>query len=170
MAEPASCYVLRMYFRRPLTFVLGALALVLASGVGAQAPGQETPSAPTPDSVTVLPVPDQQPDLDKLSRRNPLAAPPRFDGLWCGTGLLHEFSLRLTQQHQQAHGTLVRRDRVREIEGRIEGEVLHTQNTKIGSLELKRLGNELRVTGGEGIIALARGATFQLTTADRCSG
>jgi hypothetical protein len=93
-----------------------------------------------------------------------------FGGLWCGTGLLHEFSLRLTQQREDVLGTLVRRDRVREIEGRVEGTALHTQSTKIGSLVLERAGDELRITGGDGIIALARGATFQRAPAGACAG
>lgn len=92
-----------------------------------------------------------------------------FDGLWCGTGLLHEFSLRLTQQQQDVQGTLARRDRVREIEGRVDGGTLRTQNTKVGSLVLERAGDELRITGGEGPIALARGATFQRAAAGSCS-
>jgi hypothetical protein len=93
-----------------------------------------------------------------------------FDGLWCGTGLLHEFSLRLTQQHEDVQGTLVRRDRVREIEGRVEGALLRTQSTKVGSLVLERAGDELRITGGDGVIALARGATFQRAAGNGCAG
>ncbi len=93
-----------------------------------------------------------------------------FDGLWCGTGLLHEFSLRLTQQQHDVQGTLVRRDRVREIEGRADGETLRTQATKVGSLVLERAGDELRVTGGDGPLALARGATFLRTASAACSG
>lgn len=113
----------------------------------------------------------------------PAAQPPRaaspaeppthvaeFDGMWCGTGLLHEFSLRLRQQHEDVLGTLVRRDKVREIEGRVRGTVLHTQNTKIGSLLLERAGDVLRITGGDGVIALARGATFQLAPGGACAG
>jgi hypothetical protein len=93
-----------------------------------------------------------------------------FDGLWCGTGLLHEFSLRLRQRREDVLGTLVRRDKVREIEGRVRGTVLHTQNTKIGSLLLERAGDVLRITGGDGIIALARGATFQRAPGSACAG
>ena len=93
-----------------------------------------------------------------------------FDGLWCGTGLLHEFSLHLTQQQQDVQGTLVRRDRVREIGGRVDGETLRTQSTKVGSLVLERAGDELRITGGDGPLALARGATFQRAASAACSG
>ena len=100
----------------------------------------------------------------------PPATVAEFDGLWCGTGLLHEFSLRLRQQHEDVLGTLVRRDKVREIEGRVRGTVLHTQNTKIGSLLLERAGDVLRITGGDGIIALARGATFQRAPGSACAG
>lgn len=123
-----------------------------------------------PDESTVVPVPDKQIGLDKFSRVHLWVVPEHFDGLWCGTGLLHEFSLRLAQEHQLVHGTLVRRDRVREIEGRIEGATLRTQSTRIGSLVLERAGNELRVAGGEGPIALARGATFRLAGGTGCSG
>lgn len=92
-----------------------------------------------------------------------------FDGLWCGTGLLHEFSLQLTQQRQEVQGTLVRRDRRRELEGQIEGATLHTQSTRHGSLVLERAGDELRVTGGEGLLAMARGATFQRASGSACT-
>ena len=47
-----------------------------------------------------------------------LASAASFDGLWCGTGLLHEFSLKLRHLGaQQVEGTLMRHDRVRHLEG-----------------------------------------------------
>lgn len=97
----------------------------------------------------------------------PVAA---FDGLWCGTGLLHEFSLHLSQQQQDVQGTLVRRERRRELEGRVDGATLHTQATKHGSLVLERAGDELRVTDGDGLLAMARGATFQRASGATCTG
>lgn len=103
----------------------------------------------------------------ETARGRPVAA---FDGLWCGTGLLHEFSLRLAQQEQDVQGTLVRRERRRELEGRVEGETLHTQATRHGSLVLERAGDELRVTGGDGLLAMARGATFQRASGAACTG
>lgn len=93
-----------------------------------------------------------------------------FDGLWCGTGLLQEFSLHLSQQQQEVQGTLVRRERRRELEGRVDGATLHTQATRHGSLVLERAGNELRVTGGDGLLAMARGATFQRASGAACMG
>ena len=93
-----------------------------------------------------------------------------FDGLWCGTGALHEFSLQLTQQQQGVKGTLVRRDRRRELEGQVEGATLHTQPTRHGSLVLERAGDDLRVTGGDGLLAMARGATFQRANGAACTG
>jgi hypothetical protein len=97
------------------------------------------------------------------------AVPARVQGLWCGTGLLGEFSLRLNQRYQELRGTLSRHGRAREIEGRIEGNVLHTQSTRHGSLVLQAAGNELRVTGGEGLLALARGMSFRRAAGDRCA-
>ena len=96
----------------------------------------------------------------------PVAA---FNGLWCGTGLLNEFSLQLTQQQQDVQGTLVRRDRRRELEGQVDGATLHTQATRHGSLVLERAGDELRVTGGDGLLAMARGATFQRASGSACT-
>ncbi len=107
------------------------------------------------------------PDARPAPRATQLAA---FEGLWCGTGLLHEFSLRLSQQRQDVQGTLVRRDRRRQLEGHVEGATLHTQSTRHGSLALERAGDELRVTGGDGLLALARGATFQRASGGACTG
>jgi SAM-dependent methyltransferase len=121
-----------------------------------------------PDQSTVVPVPDKQLGRDKFSRVHLWVVPALFDGLWCGTGLIHEFSLQLSQEHQQVQGKLARRDRVRVIEGRIEGATLHTQATRIGSLVLERSGDELRVTGGDGPLALAQGATFQRANGAGC--
>lgn len=106
-------------------------------------------------------------DAARAQRGAPLIA---FDGLWCGTGALHEFSLQLTQQQQDVQGTLVRRDRRRELEGQVEGATLHTQSTRHGSLVLERAGDELRVTGGDGLLAMARGATFQRANGAGCTG
>lgn len=107
----------------------------------------------------------------EAARARPEAPVAAFDGLWCGTGLLHEFSLHLSQQQQDVQGTLVRRERRRELEGRVEdGGTLHTQATKHGSLVLERAGDELRVTGGDGLLAMARGATFQRASGPTCTG
>ena len=91
-------------------------------------------------------------------------------GLWCGSGPLHEFSLRLTQRQQDVEGELVRRDRVRTIEGRIDGNVLRTQATKVGALVLERQGDQLKVIDGDGPLALVRGQVFRRTDASTCAG
>lgn len=106
----------------------------------------------------------------EAARGRPEAPVAAFEGLWCGTGLLHEFSLHLSQQQQDVQGTLVRRERRRELEGRVEGATLHTQATRHGSLVLERAGDELRVTGGDGLLAMARGATFQRASGAACTG
>lgn len=110
------------------------------------------------------------PATQAAARGRPEAPLAAFDGLWCGTGLLHEFSLQLSQQQQDVQGTLVRRERRRELEGRVEGGTLHTQATRHGSLVLQRAGDELHVTGGDGLLAMARGATFQRASGAACTG
>jgi len=92
----------------------------------------------------------------------PAQASTRFDGLWCGTGLLNEFSLKLKQLSlDHVEGVLMRRDRERTIEGSVSGNTLRTETTKYGSLVLEAAGGELRILGGEGPLSLARGTSFQ---------
>jgi hypothetical protein len=117
--------------------------------------------------VSLAAVPAAQAEGARSRPEAPVAA---FNGLWCGTGLLHEFSLHLSQQQQDVQGTLVRRERRRELEGRVDGATLHTQATRHGSLVLERAGDELRVTGGDGLLAMARGATFQRASGATCTG
>jgi hypothetical protein len=122
------------------------------------------------DQTTVVSVPDKKVGIDKSSKVHLWVVPARVEGLWCGTGLLNEFSLRLSQQYQEVRGTLVRRGRVRSIEGRVEGVTVRTQATRHGSLELRMAGDELRVTNGEGALALAQGARFQRSAGAACNG
>ena len=100
----------------------------------------------------------------------PAVAPEMVSGLWCGSGPLHEFSLRLQQRDQAVEGELVRRDRVRTIQGTVEGNVVRTQSTKVGALVLERQGDELKITGGDGPLVLAKGQTFRRTSAAACTG
>ena len=93
-----------------------------------------------------------------------------FDGLWCGTGLLNDLSLKLKQlSRDQVEGTLMRRDRARQLEGSISGNTLHTQTTKYGSLILEAAGGELRIVGGDGPLALVRGNAFRRAGGQGCS-
>ncbi len=121
-----------------------------------------------PDQTTVVPVPDKKVGLEKSSKVHLWTVPARIDGLWCGSGPLRDFSLRVTQRYQEVEAALARGDRVREIQGRMVGAVLRTQSTRHGSLELTQEGPQLRVTGGDGILAMARGASFARATSNAC--
>ncbi len=123
-----------------------------------------------PDRTTVVPVPDKKVGLDKSSKVHLWVVPAKVQGLWCGVGLMHEFSLRLNQRFQQAEGTIARRGKERPVTVRVEGNVLHTSQTKQGSLVLEVTGDEMRVTGGTGPIALTRGQSFTRAQGDRCEG
>lgn len=123
-----------------------------------------------PDRTVVLDVPDKQVGREKKSKVHLWTVPARVEGLWCGNGLLREFSLRLSQQYQQARGELVRRDRVRAIEGTIDGRVLRTQATRVGALVLEQVGEELKVVDGDGPLAMARGTSFRKAAGAGCAG
>lgn len=121
-----------------------------------------------PDQTTTVPVPDKKVGLDKSSKVHLWLVPARIEGLWCGAGALRDFSLRVNQHYQEVQATLTRGDRVREIQGRMTGPVLRTQDTRHGSLELTQEGALLRISGGEGTLAMARGASFARASGPAC--
>jgi SAM-dependent methyltransferase len=121
-----------------------------------------------PDQTTTVPVPDKKVGLEKSSKVHLWVVPARIEGLWCGAGALRDFSLRVNQRYQEVQATLTRGDRVREIQGRMSGPVLRTQTTRHGSLELTQEGALLRVSGGEGTLAMARGASFARASGPAC--
>jgi hypothetical protein len=123
-----------------------------------------------PDRTSVVPVPDKKVGLEKSSKVHLWVVPAQVEGLWCGTGPLSEFSLRLSQRYQEVQGSLARRDRVRSIEGRVEGVTLRTQATRHGSLVLEMAGDELKVIDGEGALVLARGTAFHRANGSACDG
>jgi SAM-dependent methyltransferase len=122
-----------------------------------------------PDQTSVLDVPDKKVGLAKSSKVHLWVVPARMAGLWCGAGPLRDYSLRLKQQHQQAEGEIARPGRSWTIEGRIEGTVLKTESTRVGSLTLELDGDALKVTRGEGPLTLLRGQSFRKAAGDTCS-
>ncbi len=121
-----------------------------------------------PDRTTVLSVPDKKVGREKSSKVHLWVVPARIEGLWCGSGLLRDFSLSIQQHFQEIDATLTRGDRVREIQGQMSGAVLRTQSTRVGSLEITHEGTKLRITGGDGSLAMARGATFSRAQGTAC--
>jgi hypothetical protein len=94
---------------------------------------------------------------------------PTVGGLWCGAGLLRDFTLEIVQQYQDVQGRLVRKGRVREITGRLEGATLKTDPQRNESMELLAQDNELRITAATGVLALARGQFFTRAVGGSCS-
>jgi hypothetical protein len=90
-------------------------------------------------------------------------------GLWCGAGLLHEFTLEIVQQLQDVQGKLVRKGRVREITGRVEGTMVKVDPQRDHSMELRAQGDELRITGATGVLALATGQSFTRAAGGSCN-
>lgn len=122
-----------------------------------------------PDQTTVLSVPDKQVGREKSSKVHFWTVPAQVAGLWCGAGPLGSYSLRLTQKYQEVTGTLQRRERQWPITGRMQGPTLATDETPVGSLVLERDGQALRLSGGKGAVALAKGTSFTAARGSDCS-
>ncbi|MBA2964056.1 MULTISPECIES: SAM-dependent methyltransferase [Ramlibacter] len=123
-----------------------------------------------PDRTSEVAVPDKKVGLARSSKVLFWVVPAQVGGLWCGSGPLHEFSLRLKQEHQEVEGELLRRDRARTIQGRMEGNVLRTESTRVGALVLELEGGKLKVIDGDGPLALVRGQAFTRVDAPSCPG
>jgi SAM-dependent methyltransferase len=123
-----------------------------------------------PDRTSEVAVPDKKVGLAKASKVLYWVVPAQVAGLWCGSGPLRDFSLRLKQEHQDVTGELLRRDRARTIEGRMEGNVLRTQATRVGALVLELEGEKLKIIDGDGPLALVRGQAFTRSEAAACTG
>jgi SAM-dependent methyltransferase len=123
-----------------------------------------------PDQTTVVPVPDKKVGLEKSSKVHLWVVPAKVAGLWCGTGPLGEFSLRLTQRYQEVEGTLTRKGRDRKMTARMQGATMRTTPHERGALVANAVGSELRITGGEGPFMLLRGQVFQRAAAAACGG
>lgn len=131
---------------RPTHRILAAAALALAA-VTAHA----SPAAPS-----------QQVALRQGTMAN-------VGGVWCGAGLLRDFTLEIAQQYQNVQGKLMRKSRVREITGRVDGMVVRTDPQRDHTMELLAQGNELRIVGATGMLALAKGQFFTRAAGGSCT-
>jgi hypothetical protein len=121
-----------------------------------------------PDQTVVLPVPNKQVGREKSSKVHFWTVPAQVAGVWCGAGPLASYSLRLAQNFQEVTGTLQRRERSWPITGRMQGPTLATEETAVGSLVLERDGQALRLAGGKGAVALAKGTSFTAAKGSDC--
>lgn len=121
-------------------------------------------TAPLPSGAT-----ESVPAGDAPEQVTLRSATARVGGLWCGVGLLRDFSLQIAQRAQQVEGKLVRKGRVREITGHVEGATLRTDPQRNETLELRAQGAELRVTDGTGPLALLVGQSFARAAGDTCT-
>lgn len=110
--------------------------------------------------------PASPPAGDPVGLRN---APAKIGGLWCGAGLLRDFTLEIAQQYQRFEARLIRRNKVREITGRMEGATLRVDPQRDHTMELLAQGNELRITDASGVLALAKGQFFTRAVGGSCS-
>lgn len=136
-----------LYRARP---VLLAAALLASGAALAAAPGAGR--GQPPEQVSLAP-----------------ASFASVDGLWCGAGLLHEFSLEIVQNFQDLKGRLVRKQRIREITGRVEGTRVQVDPQRDHTMELQAHGDQLRIVAASGMLALATGQSFTRAAGASCS-
>jgi hypothetical protein len=99
----------------------------------------------------------------------PTRAPVMVAGLWCGSGLLRSYMLEIAQEYQRVEARLIRRGRVHELTGRMEGPVLRADPQRDHTMELLAQGNELRIIGASGVLALAQGQFFTRAVGGSCT-
>jgi hypothetical protein len=102
-------------------------------------------------------------------RAVPTRAPVMVAGLWCGSGLLRSYMLDIAQQYQRVDAKLIRRGRVHELTGHMEGPLLRADPQRDQTMELLAEGNELRIIGASGLLALTRGQTFTRAVGGSCT-
>lgn len=90
-------------------------------------------------------------------------------GTWCGAGLLNGFSLEIAQQLQNVQGRLIRKGRVRELTGHVEGATVKVDPQRDHSMELRAEGDELRIIAATGMLALAVGQSFTRAAGGSCT-
>jgi hypothetical protein len=108
----------------------------------------------------------ERPPAEQVALRG---SPISVDGLWCGVGLLHSYSLDIAQRAHLVAAKLKRRNRVHEITGRIEGSTLRTDPQRNETLELRAQDDALLVTGGTGILSLLKGQSFTRAAGGSCT-
>ena len=124
-----------------------------------------------PDQTTVVPVPDKTVGLEKSSKVHLWTVPAQVEGQWCGSGFLRGTALNLTQHHQEFEGTLVRGNRTRKVDGRIDGATLRTSPAsagRAGELVLRLEGERLRIVTAGGPLALTQGMSFYRASGSGC--
>jgi hypothetical protein len=99
----------------------------------------------------------------------PTRAPVMVAGLWCGAGLLHNYMLDIAQEYQRVEAKLIRRGRVHELTGSMDGPVLRADPQRDHTMELLAQGNQLRIIGANGLLALAKGQFFTRAVGGSCT-
>jgi SAM-dependent methyltransferase len=112
----------------------------------------------------------------KSSRALLWIVPARLSGAWCGIGAARGTRLEITQQFQEARGTIhaadprrASADGGRSFEARIEGAMLRSGKDRRGQILLRLEGEGLRVTFARGVFARWRQAAFERSAGPGCA-
>jgi SAM-dependent methyltransferase len=122
-----------------------------------------------PDQTTVLPVPDKKVGLEKTSKVQLWTVPAQVHGLWCGAGMLQGTQFAVQQTFQQFTATMTRGQRVREYEGSIRGDTLHSLPGARTQMQLRLQGDQLVLAQADGALGLLKGASLTRASGTGCA-
>jgi hypothetical protein len=90
-------------------------------------------------------------------------------GVWCGAGLLSGFTLEIAQQLDALQGKLIRKGRVRELTGHVEGSLVKVDPQRDHTMELRAEADQLRIVSATGVLGLAVGQSFTRAVGEACT-
>lgn len=122
-----------------------------------------------PDQTTVLPVPDKKVGLERTSKVQLWTVPAQVHGLWCGAGMLQGVQFAVQQRFQEFTATMTRSQRVREYEGRIQGDTLQSLPGARTRMQLRLQGDQLVLAQADGALGLLKGAALTRASGATCA-
>ena len=117
-----------------------------------------------PDKTVTVDAPHKSVGLQKSSKLHLWVVPARVNGAWCGAGKWKGTKLDVQQSFQKFRAQLTDAQGAREIDGRIEGEVLRVK----GGLAMTYDGTRLKATYAAGKYSALKGATFSRPRGPSC--
>ncbi|MCW5590877.1 MAG: class I SAM-dependent methyltransferase [Burkholderiales bacterium] len=120
-----------------------------------------------PDKSVTIPVATKKLGTKKASDVHLWIVPTYADGLWCGQGNATGTKMTISQQFQQATGTVSNVRGVYHFEGRVEATRL-ASTAGDGRIAFDVSGDDLKVRGAEGVFKHLDGTPFKRSCCGSC--